>query len=108
MNRAAPKAMEAKGTVMPQESLKPPQIVLLSTMPKPLTIEVPTKAGGSYIKKINNQDTKIDLLPPETKPAGFFYIMPNYTTADGLALDAIYSGIIDKMGNLWFGTMEGA
>ena len=52
---------------MPQESLKPPQIVLLSTMPKPLTIEVPTKAGGSYIKKINNQETKIDLLPPENK-----------------------------------------
>ncbi len=104
VNRATSQAIEAQGTVMPQESLKPPQIVLLSTMPKPLTIEVPAKAGDSYIKKINNIDTKIDLLPPETLPAGFLHIMPNYTSADGLASDAITCGIIDKMGNLWFGT----
>lgn len=84
--------------------LKPPQIVLLAEMPQPLTIEVPAKAGGSYTKKINNKEIKIDLLPPDTKPAGFLSIMQNYTTTDGLALDEIYCGIFDKMGNLWLGT----
>ena len=57
--------------------------------------------------KINNQDTKIDLLPPEIKPAGVFYIMQNYTSANGLAIDAILSGIVDKTGNLWLGTNGG-
>ena len=104
---AAPQEMEAQGIVMPQESLKPPQVISLATMPPPLTVEVPTQAGGFYMTKINNQETRIDLLPPETKPAGVFYSMQNYTSSDGLALDSTRSGIVDKTGNLWIGTNGG-
>ena len=43
---ASPKEMEAQGIVMPQESLKPPQVISLASMPPPLTVEVPTQAGG--------------------------------------------------------------
>ena len=101
------KVVEAKGYLAPQESLKPPQVVLLADRPKPLTIEVPVKPGGSYVTKINNIETKVELQPPKTQAAGFLYLMQNYTTNDGLALDTLYCGLIDRKGNIWFGTNGG-
>jgi ligand-binding sensor domain-containing protein/serine phosphatase RsbU (regulator of sigma subunit) len=44
---------------------------------------------------------------PETGPADFAFKMENYTTDNGLALDAIKFSILDKMGNLWFSTGGG-
>ena len=91
----------------PQEELKPPRVVLLADVPKPRIIEVPTKSGGSYVALVNGKQTKINLQPPEVKPAGSLFIMQNYTTADGLPLDGILCGCIDQYGNLWFGTAWG-
>lgn len=64
---------------------KPPTTVSLNNAPKPQEVST----------------------PPEVKPAGFYYFMHNYTANDGLALDEILSSIIDRTGNLWFGTYGG-
>src|SRR4030095_5366649 len=44
------------------------------------------------------------VIPPEEQAAGFF---TNYTSDDGLALDALWCSALDKDGNLWFGTHGG-
>lgn len=104
----ATKAVEASGTVMPPISLKPPKIVRLESMPKPQNIEIPTKAGSSYISRGGTtKETKIELLPPVIIPTSFLSNMRSYTTKEGLALDTILSSLVDRSGNLWFGTWGG-
>ena len=98
---------EAVPYSMPLKDLKPPRVVLLADVPKPRIVEVPTKSGGSHVTLVNGKQTKINLQPPEVKPAGFLFIMQNYTIADGLAIDAIICGCSDQYGNLWFGTNGG-
>ena len=57
---------------------------------------------------------------PQIVPAGKPTIIPNpnadglgdpdftyYTTSDGLALDGVICALIDKKGNLWFGSVGG-
>ncbi|MEY3243055.1 MAG: hypothetical protein RIR11_4494 [Bacteroidota bacterium] len=108
-----------------------PKTIALEDMPKPLTVKVPSKAGGFYsttnskgeIKQINleppvniplpvlQNEKNEPILDPEGKP----FIMgnggksnfANFTTDDGLALDAIGCSVMDKNGNLWFGTQGG-
>jgi len=84
-----------------------PKTIALDTMPKPLTVAVPNKAGGSY-SNAKGEVNKINLLPPETKPAlppaEYF---TNFNTDQGLALSSIVCGYKDKTGNLWFGTTGG-
>jgi ligand-binding sensor domain-containing protein/signal transduction histidine kinase len=82
-----------------------PKTVLLDTCPKPEQISIPTVATNKTIKLKNGEILKLE--PPETKPADFFVNMQNYTTDDGLALDAINCGFMDKKRNLWFGTYGG-
>lgn len=102
----SPLKIETNGHIS-KDKTDPPQVILLESMPKPQSIDVPSKAGDFYIAEGDQKGTKIELLPPEIKPAGFFHIMPSYTIEQGLALDVITCGMIDKKGNLWFGTQGG-
>ena len=112
------------------DSLKPLAIPLES-MPIAVTVVVPNKAG-SYYSKTNSKGevTKINLEAPINKnlailqnqkgepilnPEGKPFIMgnggksnfTNFTTDNGLSLDAISCSVMDKMGSLWFGTLGG-
>lgn len=107
LNYSDTEVIGAKGIEIGEDMIKPPQVILLDTVPKPQIIEVPTTAGGFYIPEGKKEKNKIELLPPETKPAGFTYIMTNYKTDQGLPLDAISCSIMDKAGYLWFGTRGG-
>ena len=108
-----------------------PKTKALDTMPKPRIVTVPAHSGGSYsITNAKGEVRKIVLEPPANKllpvlldakgevindSAGNTFIMgsggisnfTNFTTDNGLALDAIGCSKIDKAGNLWFGTYGG-
>ncbi len=108
-----------------------PKVTLLDTVPTPRTIIVPTHGSSSYsFRNEKGEVTKINLEPPVKKmlpallnakgepikdSAGNAFIMgtggksnfTNFTTDDGLALDAISCSIMDRLGNLWFGTFGG-
>jgi ligand-binding sensor domain-containing protein/signal transduction histidine kinase len=128
-----------------QESAAPPQVIsiaglpdslqpkttYLDKVPKPLTVVIAQKEGGSYfINRPNGDITRIPLEPPVKKmlavlmdekdrpikdTSGNHFVMgtggvSNFTTFnsdDGLALDAVNCSIIDNIGNLWFGTQGG-
>jgi signal transduction histidine kinase/ligand-binding sensor domain-containing protein len=110
-----------KVTVLAQlpDSLQP-TVVYIDKMPKPQTITVPTKAGGSYINKTDNQHQVVPLYPPavhsfidpitkkplsmEEQGIGSF---KNYTSDDGLMIDDVLCVLIDIKGNLWFGSGNG-
>lgn len=98
---------DVKGHTVLARDFKPPKVVLLDSMPKPQTIEVPQKTGDFYIKNENQKEHKIDLLPPEIIPAEFTYIMQAYTGSDGLVSNSVLNSTIDQMGNLWFVTWGG-
>jgi ligand-binding sensor domain-containing protein/class 3 adenylate cyclase len=101
------KLLEVKGVLIPIKNRQPPQTILLDTMPKPQRIDIPSKAAGFYTRIENKKEEKIELEPPVVTSARSFYIMENFTTNDGLAFNAITSSIVDKYGNLWFGTLGG-
>ena len=112
------------------DSLQPTSI-LLAEQPKPLKIIVPTSDRSAYsstnssnIKKtINIESPTKNSLPvlldkkgnPILDKEGYPFILgdggkshfSNFTTDDGLPLDAIYSSLMDKSGNLWFSTRGG-
>ncbi len=113
-----------------RDSLQP-KTISLDKMPKPLSVAIPNKAGGFY-SKTNPQGglIKINLEPPLVNPLpvlqndkgepildaqGKPFIFgdggksnfTNFTTDNGLALDAIRCSAMDKSGNLWFGTLGG-
>lgn len=98
---------EFKGNVVPQKILKPPSVVLQDTVPTPQHIEVPTKAGSSYIAEGLEKGRKIDLMPPQVRPAGIHYFIENFSTEQGLPIDSIACSTMDTKGNLWFGTFGG-
>ena len=80
-----------------------PIIVNSDTCPLPRNIIIPSSS-----KTITLNDGKLlKLDPPVTKPAGFLAVMQNYSTDNGLALDAISCAVMDKTGNIWFGTVGG-
>ncbi len=120
-------------SVQGQKQLKP-QLICLDTCPKPKKIIIPSagERNKTYIIQTNNGPTNIDLLPPpvfhlpivsktissltkkdaewidysDQSAAGLGFFT-NYTTEDGLALDAVFSSLIDQFGNIWFGTDGG-
>ncbi|MBK9047987.1 MAG: hypothetical protein IPL74_15345 [Bacteroidetes bacterium] len=48
---------------------KSPQTILLTNRPAPVTIQIPTKAGGYFIKDYGEGITrKINLMPPISDP----------------------------------------
>jgi ligand-binding sensor domain-containing protein/signal transduction histidine kinase len=112
------------------DSLQPKTIVM-DKVPKPVTLTVPTTKGSSYsITTSKGKVHKINLEPPVTKllpvlldenskpikdKAGNSFIMgdgglssfTNFTTENGLAMDNIFFSMLDKRGNIWFGTIGG-
>ena len=68
---------------------------------------MPQKPGGSYTIKTANGNETIHLLPPVTKPAGFYIGMQHFNVEDGLPLSAVPVSYCDRDGNLWFGTYGG-
>ena len=108
-----------------------PQIMALESMPVPVTVAVPNSTGSTYSKTNSKGElTKINLEPPINKNLAILrnekgepildsegkpFIMgnggesnfTNFTTDDGLTLDAISCSVMDKTGNIWFGTLGG-
>jgi ligand-binding sensor domain-containing protein/class 3 adenylate cyclase len=101
------KVAPAKPASVRLDSVKPPTVVALASMPNAQTVAVPSKSGGSFSRMVGGKDTKIDLLPPQKVPAVTHFLMKTYTTEDGLGSDIIQAMIRDKNGNLWFGTWGG-
>jgi ligand-binding sensor domain-containing protein/two-component sensor histidine kinase len=96
---------EAGGIVPPISVLiTNPISPLPDTCPPPVTIVVPTTPIGQTIIK---NGKAIKFSPPEIKPADFFSPMQNYNTDNGLAMDVVACAIMDRKGNLWFGTAGG-
>ena len=125
-----------------QETVAPPQVIsiaglpdslqpkttYLDKVPKPLTVVIPQKEGGSYsINRPNGDVTRVPLEPPVKKmlavltdekgrpikdTSGNPFVMgtggisnfTNFNSDDGLALDAVNCSMMDNTGNLWFGT----
>lgn len=97
-----------------------PKTIALDTMPKPLTIFVPAKEGGSYKVEEFNGLKEYQLKPPEVT---FFLdsltklpIAPEaqgtgafttFNTENGLVLDHLTCSLMDSSGVLWFGTEGG-
>ncbi len=108
-----------------------PQTIALASMPVPVRVAVPNSAGSTYSKTNSKGElTKINLEPPINKNLAILrnqkgepildskgkpFIMgnggesnfTNFTTDDGLTLDAISCSVMDKAGNIWFGTLGG-
>jgi ligand-binding sensor domain-containing protein/class 3 adenylate cyclase len=108
-----------------------PKTTFLDSMPQPLTIQVPISSGGAYRgANEKGERSKIMLKPPITKPLSFLYKdnsvaskdhksrsffksiegkphFTNFNSDKGLPLDGILCSIMDKKGNLWFGTDGG-
>jgi ligand-binding sensor domain-containing protein/signal transduction histidine kinase len=124
---AAPRMISIAGL---PDSLQP-KTISLDKMPKPLKITVPKKEGGFYNRKYANGDfSKIMLSPPAKKmvvvlldekgrpvkdKAGKSFVMgagghsnfTNFNSDDGLALNGVNCSMLDRDGNLWFGTQGG-
>lgn len=86
------------------KDFRPPQTVLLSERPKPITINVPRQGEGLLFKKQNNEKRKIELTPPVISHPPIVYNMQHYGTEDGLSLAGLHGGTFDRKGNLWVGT----
>ncbi|HXB12644.1 MAG TPA: two-component regulator propeller domain-containing protein [Bacteroidia bacterium] len=98
-------AMGAKYPAPKTVQVKAPVAVEIDVCPPVQTIAVPEKAGTNMLAIIGGKT--VQLMPPEPKPAGFSVHMQDYTTDQGLALDAVASSCVDHFGNLWFGTVGG-
>ncbi|MBK8498344.1 MAG: hypothetical protein IPL52_05890 [Flavobacteriales bacterium] len=94
-----------------------PKTIYLDSVPAPLTVGVPTKAGGSYTvdtyrgpvtfrlkppQVIDHVDTLSHMpIPPEAQGTAAF---TNFSSDEGLPTDNIACGMMDRSGTLWFGT----
>ena len=87
------------------KKLNNPIITLIDTCKPPQKISLPLSNANLFNTLKSGE--KIKLKPAKYKSADFLSQMQNYTTDNGLALDAIASAIMDKKGNLWFGTYGG-
>lgn len=88
-----------------------PHIVPLSNRPKPLSIPffnglIVDNDSLTYSNKINNLNQDSVKIPTAKNFFGKANIK-NFTTDDGLALDAVGCSMVDSKGNLWFGTYGG-
>ncbi|WP_158531120.1 two-component regulator propeller domain-containing protein [Algoriphagus chordae] len=103
----------------------------LKDVPKPIRIEVPCQSVGSYSHVSESGTmTQVNLEKPSSQYLSFLtdesgqivrnsagkpYIQgkggisqfKNYSTDNGLALDAVNSGMLDSRGHLWFATNGG-
>ncbi len=92
--KATDEVVEAHGILMNADTIRPAKVI---------------SAGIPQTIKAN--DPKVIPLKPNQGEAGGITLMQNYTTDNGLALDAITFGhksaMCDKTGSLWFGTNGG-
>ncbi len=108
-----------------------PKTILLEDMPKPKKVVVPSSTGGFYtINNRRGKETRINLEPPTIKSMpllqnekgeiilgknGMPFILgeggksnfTNFSSENGLALDAVRCSLMDESGNIWFGTLGG-
>jgi ligand-binding sensor domain-containing protein/signal transduction histidine kinase len=100
-NKSGAKIAQPRVTVLADlaRSNKPVSI-LVENMPKPWAVHI-TKPPTVHLFK---DPVTHAPLAPEAQGMGFF---TTFTSDQGLALDAISSGIMDRKGNLWFGTLGG-
>jgi ligand-binding sensor domain-containing protein/serine phosphatase RsbU (regulator of sigma subunit) len=89
------------------DTLKPPFVISMDSLPLPLTVEIPLKAGASCKMKDWDKIKTVKLFPPKQSPAGYWVPMPRYNTEQGLAMSTVGCGIRDHNGALWFGTLGG-
>jgi ligand-binding sensor domain-containing protein/signal transduction histidine kinase len=86
-----------------------PKIISINKMPKTITVS----AGKGEIKMLPvlQNEKGETILDPDGKPFilgdGGKSNFTNFTTDNGLALDAILCSVKDNNGNLWFGTYGG-
>lgn len=105
--------------------------VNLTDVPNPLRIKVPTQSTGSYshlnesgtLTRVNLETPISQYLPylkdendqiirnsngkPYLQGDGGLSQFKNYSTDNGLALDAVNSAVLDRRGHLWFATNGG-
>lgn len=113
-----------------EDSVQPIRIDL-SDVPTPIRINIPTKSGGSYthynesgtLTRVNLEYPVSQHLPylkdendqiikdldgkPFIQGNGGVSQFKNYSTDNGLALDAVNSAVLDSRGHLWFATNGG-
>ncbi|RAI95120.1 two-component regulator propeller domain-containing protein [Algoriphagus yeomjeoni] len=112
------------------DSIQPIKINLAEA-PKPVRIKIPTQSGGSYshmnesgsLTRVNLENPISQNLPyltdendqivrdltgkPFIQGDGGVSQFKNYSTDNGLALDAVNSAVLDSRGHLWFATNGG-
>ena len=71
---------------------KEPIITLLDTCPPLRTIVIPTKSEESFVLKTNN--SKILIVPPDVKPAGFTVLMHHTMSNKALALGQFKADVL--------------
>ena len=88
-----------------------PKTFLLEQMPKPITMAVPKTGGITKMFPVLRDKKGEPILDTDGKPfiigAGGNSNFTNFTTDQGLPLDNISCSLMDKIGNLWFGTNGG-
>ncbi|MES2284880.1 MAG: two-component regulator propeller domain-containing protein [Bacteroidota bacterium] len=122
-NTEQSKQENQKSGIVKQDSVFPPLVTVIDNLPdsskpkefflektpKPQTITIPPTIIPLAVLK-NNKGEAIrdkDGKPFIMGEAGGTSNFTNYTTDQGLALDAISCALMDKFGNLWFGTPGG-
>ena len=88
-----------------------PKTVFLDKMPAPRVVAISQSGGVTKMLPVLQNENGETILDAEGKP----YIMgdggksnfTNFTTDNGLALDVVFCSLLDKFGNLWFGTVGG-
>lgn len=92
------------------DSLRP-RTVYLADMPAPRRVEVPENAGQTALLPIWRDESGEPILDPQGQPIilgdGGKSHFTNFTSDDGLALDAVSCSMLDRFGNIWFGTPGG-
>jgi ligand-binding sensor domain-containing protein/class 3 adenylate cyclase len=108
-----------------------PKTIFLDKAPGPLTVKVPKSCGGSYtVFNSKGEKLAVNLEPPVSRfPAvlknakgepvmdkdgnpvimgdGGISNFRTFTTDNGLTLDGVSCSLMDRAGNLWFGTYGG-
>ena len=122
-NKTAENNVE-KGTVVVRDTLLPPKVTLLASLPDSLQPKTTVLDNAHQPRTAPVSKAPVPVLLPVLKNArgepvkdeeGKPFIMGDggisnfttYTTDNGLALDAVSCSIRDKAGNLWFGTYGG-
>ncbi len=88
-----------------------PKAIALSTRPKPKVTPIPKNSVETKMLPVLQNEKGEPILDAEGQP---FFMgdggksnFTNFSTDDGLPIDGISCSLMDKKGNLWFGTYGG-